>query len=592
MDDVVVVSLGGRHNAAITEDGSLYMWGHNDCGQLGDGTTEDKLSPVKVLDDVVSVSLGGDHSGAITEDGSLYMWGDNSDGQLGDGTTEKYKSSPVKVLDDVVSVSLGNSHSGAITKDGSLYMWGCNELGELGDGTTEDKSSPVKVMDHVVSVSLGLGYSGAITKDGTLYMWGFNAYGQLGDGTTEYMSSPVKTMSNVVSVSLGSLNGGAIAKDGSLYMWGYNRFGNVGDGTAVDKLSPVKVLDDVVSVSLGADHGGAITKDGTLYMWGDNAYGQLGDGTMLNKYRPVKVMDHIKISTGTTAKTKLTTKNTTIKLSKKSYTYDGKAKKPTVKVYNSKGKVLKSKYYTVTYKNNTKVGKAIITIKFKGKYTGTIKATYTIKPKETTLTGKLAKTDRVTLTWKKQTKQVNGYQIQYATNKKFTKNKKTITVANAKTSSKTVSGLNSGTTYYFRIRTYKNVDGKKYYSNWSNYQKVSTKKKKFVSTKQLVGEWTVDTDKTMKENGVSMWDLYGTSIKYGYKMVFYEDGTFSWYIAWDGGTGTYKIEENTVTYNYKEYEGKISHKGNFTVQMKGEDIEYMVLDIYDGENQLYWEKMN
>jgi hypothetical protein len=175
------------------------------------------------------------------------------------------------------------------------------------------------------------------------------------------------------------------------------------------------------------------------------------------------------------SQTRLTTRNTTIKLSRKSYTYDGNAKKPTVKVYNSKGKALKSKYYTVTYKNNTRVGKATLTIKFKGKYTGTIKATYTIKPKATALTGTSSKTDRVTLTWKKQTKQVTGYQIQYATNSKFTKSKTTVLVKGAKKSSETITDLSGKTKYYFRIRTYKTVNGKKYYSAWSKAQAVKTK---------------------------------------------------------------------------------------------------------------------
>jgi hypothetical protein len=129
----------------------------------------------------------------------------------------------------------------------------------------------------------------------------------------------------------------------------------------------------------------------------------------------------------------------------------------------------------VTYKNNTKVGKATLTIKFKGKYTGTIKATYTIRPKATTLTGTSAKTDRVTLTWKKQAKQVTGYQIQYATDSKFTKNKTTVLVKGAKKSSETITGLSGKTKYYFRIRTYKTVSGKKYYSEWSKVQTVKTK---------------------------------------------------------------------------------------------------------------------
>jgi hypothetical protein len=146
-----------------------------------------------------------------------------------------------------------------------------------------------------------------------------------------------------------------------------------------------------------------------------------------------------------------------------------------VKVSDSKGKTIPAKYYTVTYKNNTKVGKATVTVKFKGKYTGTIKKTYTIKPKATALTGTSAKKKSVTLTWKKQTKQVSGYQIQYATNSKFTKNKTTVLVKGAKKSSETITGLSRKTKYYFRIRTYKTVNGKKYYSAWSKTKAVKTK---------------------------------------------------------------------------------------------------------------------
>ena len=99
------------------------------------------------------------------------MWGSNYNGEIGDGTTEdRYK--PTKILDHVIAVSLGDSHSGAITQDGSLYMWGSNNFGQIGDGTTEDRYKPTKILDHVVSVSLGERHSGAITQDGSLYMWG------------------------------------------------------------------------------------------------------------------------------------------------------------------------------------------------------------------------------------------------------------------------------------------------------------------------------------------------------------------------------------------------------------------------------------
>ena len=171
----------------------------------------------------------------------------------------------------------------------------------------------------------------------------------------------------------------------------------------------------------------------------------------------------------------LTSKDVTVKLSKTSYSYDGEQKKPSVKIYNSKGKLLNAKYYSVKYLNNVKVGKATATIKFKGKYSGTIKKTFTIKPAKTTITGTSRKSDSVTLTWKKQKKEASGYQIQYATDRKFTKNAKTVTSKGIKKSSKKISGLSKKTTYYFRIRTYKAVNGKKYYSGWSKIETVKTK---------------------------------------------------------------------------------------------------------------------
>lgn len=139
-----VLSLRSASSGVITQDGRLYMCGDNRYGYIGDGTTEDRYTPTKILDHVISVSLGDEHSGAITQDGSLYMWGCNYSGQIGDGTTEdRYK--PTKILDHVISVSLGGGHSGAITQNGSLYMWGANWIGQIGDGTTEDRYTPNKI---------------------------------------------------------------------------------------------------------------------------------------------------------------------------------------------------------------------------------------------------------------------------------------------------------------------------------------------------------------------------------------------------------------------------------------------------------------
>ena len=134
--------------------------------------------------------------------------------------------------------------------------------------------------------------------------------------------------------------------------------------------------------------------------------------------------------------------------------------------------------YTVTYKNNTKVGTATVTVKGKGNYTGSRKATFKINLKGTTISKVTAGKKKLTVTWKKQAKQVSGYQIQYGMKKDFSDAKK-VTVSGAKTVKKVIKSLKEKKYYYVRIRTYKTVSGKKYYSSWSKYKKIKTKIKLF-----------------------------------------------------------------------------------------------------------------
>ena len=169
----------------------------------------------------------------------------------------------------------------------------------------------------------------------------------------------------------------------------------------------------------------------------------------------------------------------TITLSTTSYTYNGKVKKPSVTVKDAKGKKISSKYYTVSYSKGRKnVGRYTVTIKFKGNYSGTVKKTFTIKPKAATLSKVTAGKKAFTVKWKKQTTQTTGYQIQYSTSSKF-KNAKTVTVSKNKTTSKKISKLKTKKKYYVRIRTYKTVkvNGKntKIYSGWSKAKTVKTK---------------------------------------------------------------------------------------------------------------------
>jgi hypothetical protein len=167
----------------------------------------------------------------------------------------------------------------------------------------------------------------------------------------------------------------------------------------------------------------------------------------------------------------------TITLSATSYTYDGKVKKPTVTVKDSKGNKIATSNYTVTYASGCKnVGSYKVTIKFKGNYSGTVTKTFKINPKGTTISKLTATSKGFKATWKKQATQTTGYQIQYSTDKNFKKNNKTVTVSKNSTTSKTISKLTAKKKYYVRIRTYKTVSNAKYYSSWSGSKTVTTKK--------------------------------------------------------------------------------------------------------------------
>ncbi|MCD8078374.1 MAG: fibronectin type III domain-containing protein [Lachnospiraceae bacterium] len=167
----------------------------------------------------------------------------------------------------------------------------------------------------------------------------------------------------------------------------------------------------------------------------------------------------------------------TVKLSTTTYTYNGKARKPTVTVKDSKGNTISSSYYTVKYASGRKkVGTYKVTITFKGNYSGTVTKTFTIKPKATSISKLTAKSKGFKVTWSKVTTQTSGYQIQYATNKSFTSNKKTVTVSGSSKKTYTLSKLKASKKYYVRVRTYKTVSGTRYYSSWSSAKTVTTKK--------------------------------------------------------------------------------------------------------------------
>jgi len=304
-----MVSAGYRHTMAIREDGSLWAWGRNTDGRLGDGTTTDRLNPVRIgtSTDWLVVSAGTNHTMAIREDGSLWAWGGNAHGQLGDGAggggsqdpAMGHRTSPLQIgLGANWSyVSAGDENTVAIREDGSLWAWGRNMLGELGDGTTTRRLSPVRIGAYTDwrAVSAGGRHTLAIREGGSLWAWGANLAGELGDGTANRRYSPVRigTATGWRAVSAGSAHTMAVRVDGSLWAWGENMFGQLGDGTfgwENNRHSPVRVgtATDWLAVSAGI-HTVAIREDGSLWAWGYNWSGELGDGTTTNRHSPVRI---------------------------------------------------------------------------------------------------------------------------------------------------------------------------------------------------------------------------------------------------------------------------------------------------------------
>lgn len=186
-----MISSGYYHTAMIKNDGSLWMCGQNQSGQLGDGTRTIKSKPVKIMTDVKKVYCGHKNTAIIKKDNSLWVCGLNNYGQIGDGTTTN-RYTPVKVASDVASLSIGYSHSAIVKKDGSLWTWGYNEYGEIGNNTITACYAPQKIMTGVSSVSLRGWHTVVMKKNGSLQTWGNNEYGQLGDGTTTNRLVPTK----------------------------------------------------------------------------------------------------------------------------------------------------------------------------------------------------------------------------------------------------------------------------------------------------------------------------------------------------------------------------------------------------------------
>ena len=280
---------------AITSNGDLYCWGYNKYGQVGDGTTTNQLTPVKVLENVKDFSISSNYtSGAITANGDLYCWGNNEYGQVGNGTTDRgYKQlTPVKILENVKDFSAGYT-TAALTINGDLYCWGDNESGQVGNETSyRVQTSPVKILENIKEFSLN-GTTTALTLDGDLYCWGYNSNGEVGNGTRDNQKTPIKILENVKKCLMTD-TASAITTNGELYCWGYNSNGEVGNGKTNKQLSPIKILENVDEFVLKDGTSTALTVSGELYRWGDNGSWQVGNGNSFRQLTPVKIMENVK----------------------------------------------------------------------------------------------------------------------------------------------------------------------------------------------------------------------------------------------------------------------------------------------------------
>jgi alpha-tubulin suppressor-like RCC1 family protein len=297
---VTAVSAGGDHTCAVMADGTVRCWGYNAYGQLGDGSTDRRLTPVSVagISTATSITVGEYHSCALLTGGSIRCWGGNATGALGDGTTAD-SLTPVAVsgISTATAVAAGDRHTCAVLADHTVRCWGWNTEGQLGDGTTTARLTPVEVAGiSTATVVVGgeIGFTCALLAGGSIRCWGNNTSGQLGDGTRTTRLAPVAVsgISTATAVDAGDAHTCAVLTDGSVRCWGSNWAGELGDGTmSPPRAVPVAVvgISTATAVAAGGQHSCAAMTDGTSRCWGHNGSGQLGDGTLTSSWNPVAV---------------------------------------------------------------------------------------------------------------------------------------------------------------------------------------------------------------------------------------------------------------------------------------------------------------
>ena len=277
--NVKAVTAGAGFSVALKNDGTAWAWGNNNDGELGDGSTTNRTTPVQVNGlpaGIVSLSAGTFHVLALRNDGAVWAWGNDQDGELGDNGVG-YKTSPVQVINltGVKAIAARGDHSLALKTDGTVWAWGSNSSGQLGDGTHNNRRTPVQVngLNGVIDITASGGGSFAVKSDGTVWAWGLQ---MLPNGGAYEVNTPTQVggLTGITNVYAGLGTPYALRNDGAVLTWVSTQINVLGNIT------------NPAALSSGAGHNIAFKSDGSVYTWGSNNYGQLGDGTNLVRDAP------------------------------------------------------------------------------------------------------------------------------------------------------------------------------------------------------------------------------------------------------------------------------------------------------------------
>lgn len=298
---ITAVAAGGGYVLALKSDGTVWAWGQNNEGQIGQGTTSVSVNTptqVPALSSIRSVAAGADHCMAITTGQTLYTWGWNGTSQLGNTAAANNPTATlVPGLTGVIFASAGEEHSLVVLKDGSVWAWGSNANGQLGipaAGTGNLATpTPIPGLSGIQAVAAGYTHSLALGSDGTVWAWGQGIQGQLGNGSAADSSTPIQVpgLSGITAIAAGQDFSLALRQDGTVWAWGINNLGDL--GFLVPGISPVpgqvSGLTGVIAISAGAQHGLALLGNGTIFGWGLNAQGQAGMPITTQSASPVVI---------------------------------------------------------------------------------------------------------------------------------------------------------------------------------------------------------------------------------------------------------------------------------------------------------------